>query len=107
MWNTLPGRHHQVEHRRHGADHDQRDDEGRPAGAAEQRRRGGQSQGILFRAHASALRPFIAKMPCGRFWMKMMMNTSTGDLGQHRAGPAFEQLVQDAQAQAAYTVPAS
>jgi hypothetical protein len=61
--------------------------------------RGGQRQGILFRAHASALRPFIAKMPCGRFWMKMMMNTSTGDLGQHRAGPAFEQLVQDAQAQ--------
>ncbi len=28
-------------------------------------------------AHASANRPLSANMPCGRFWMKMMMNTST------------------------------
>ena len=27
--------------------------------------------------HASSARPFSANRPCGRFWMKMMMNTST------------------------------
>ena len=32
--------------------------------------------------HASALRPFIAKMPWGLFWMKMMMNTSTAILAR-------------------------
>ena len=29
------------------------------------------------RVHASALRPFSANRPCGRLWMKTMMNTST------------------------------
>jgi hypothetical protein len=28
-------------------------------------------------AHASALRPLSAKIPCGRVWMKMTINTST------------------------------
>ena len=49
--------------------------------------------------HASAIRPFSANSPCGRFWMKMMMNTSTRDLREHRALPRLEELVGDAEAQ--------
>jgi hypothetical protein len=49
-----------------------------------------------------ASRPFIAKMPCGRFWMKTMMKTSTAILPARRAGPAFNEFVEHAQAERAY-----
>ena len=49
------------------------------------------------RTHASALRPLSAKIPCGRFWMKIDDQHQHHDLGQHRTRESFEQLVQHAQ----------
>ena len=68
--------HHQIQQRRHRADQQQRHDECAPGSPREQRT--GRGQGLC--CHASALRPFMAKIPCGRFWMKIMMNTSTAIL---------------------------
>ena len=71
-----------------------------PAGGASHRRRGrGRDEGggpafhRSFAVRFSANVPLRANRPCGRFWMKMMMNTSTDDLGDHGAGPAFQNLV--------------
>ena len=50
-------------------------------------------------AHASALRPFIANSPDGFLWMKMTMKTSTAIFASTAPGDAFEQLVEDAEAE--------
>ena len=50
-------------------------------------------------AHASALRPFIANRPEGLRWMKMTMKTRTAIFASTAPGHAFEELVEDAEAE--------
>src|SRR3989344_3073020 len=55
----------------------------------------------------SAVRPLTAKMPCGRFWMKMMMKTSTAILASTAPVQPSRNLLSTPRPSAAYTVPAS
>ena len=49
----------------------------------------------------SAALPFSANSPLGRRWMNSMMATRTKTLAEHRAGPGFEHLVDDAEVEGA------
>ena len=51
---------------------------------------------------SSALRPFIANMPCGRFWMKTMMNTSTAILASTAPAQPSSNLFSTPRPSAAY-----
>ncbi|MCY1362502.1 hypothetical protein D9M69_492220 [compost metagenome] len=49
----------------------------------------------------------MAKIPCGRFWMKTMMNTSTAILASTAPAQPSMNLLSRPRPNAAYTVPAS
>src|SRR5260221_2693390 len=55
----------------------------------------------------STARPFRANIPCGRRWMKKMMNTSTAILASTAPCQASSSLLAKPRPRAAYTVPAS
>src|SRR4029453_10608032 len=55
----------------------------------------------------SAMRPRRAKSPCGRFWMKTMMNTRTAIFASTAPDHASTSLLTIPRPSAAYTVPAS
>ena len=57
--------------------------------------------------HDSSALPFSANMPCGRFWMKTMMNTSTAIFASTAPCHASSNLLAKPRPSAAYTVPAS
>ena len=55
--------------------------------------RGPYSALVSMRRHASTALPLRANRPCGRFWMKMMMNTSTAILASTAPDQASSNLL--------------